>query len=92
MSKAPLSADELHLRYHLIDKYRDLISRRYEDVIENIANIKKIYFDHEEELVVLRSESSEDFSPIYISPNDEWDGLISGTVIQVIKGRAPVSV
>ncbi len=36
MSKAPLSADELHLRYHLIDKYRDLISRRYEDVIENI--------------------------------------------------------
>ena len=36
MSKAPLSTEEIHLRYHLIDKYRGLISRRYDDVIEHI--------------------------------------------------------
>ena len=54
---------------------------------DNVANIKRIYFDHEEEVIVLRSESTLDYSPIYVSPHDEWDGLISGTVIQVIKDR-----
>lgn len=53
------------------------------------ANIKRIYFDHEEEMIVLRSESTRDYGPIYVSPSDEWDGLISGTVIQVIKDRVP---
>lgn len=53
------------------------------------ANIKRIYFDHEEEMIVLRSESTRDYGPIYVSPSDEWDGLISGTVIQVIKDRMP---
>ncbi len=57
---------------------------------DNAANIKRIYFDHEEEIIVLRSESTRDYSPIYVSPNDEWDGLISGTVIQVIKDRVPM--
>jgi hypothetical protein len=37
MSKtSPLSDDELNLKYHLINKYRDLIARRYDDVIKNI--------------------------------------------------------
>lgn len=58
-------------------------------VRDDVANIKRIYFDHEEEVVVLRSESTRDYGPIYVSPNDEWDGLISGTVIQVIKDRTP---
>lgn len=56
---------------------------------DNTANIKRIYFDHEEEVIVLRSESTRDYGPIYVSPNDEWDGLVSGTVVQVIKDRAP---
>ncbi len=56
---------------------------------DGFANIKRIYFDHDEAVIVLRSESSQDYSPIYVSPSDDWDGLISGTVIQVIKDRTP---
>lgn len=54
-------------------------------VEEELANIKRIYFDYKNRMVVLRSESTEDLSPIYVDPNDNWEGLISGTVIQVIK-------
>jgi repressor LexA len=57
-------------------------------VRDSLANIKKIYFNHKEEMIMLRSESTQDYSPIYVSPQDEWDGLISGTVVQVIKDRA----
>lgn len=56
-------------------------------VRDNVANIKCIYFDHEDEMIILRSESTHDYRPIYVSPNDDWDGLISGTVMQVIKDR-----
>lgn len=54
-------------------------------VRDDLANIKRIYFDHDEEMIILRSESTEDYNPIYISPQDSWDGLIGGTVIQVVK-------
>src|ERR1035437_10293594 len=35
-TKPTLSATEISLKYHLINRYRDLISRRYDLVIENI--------------------------------------------------------
>jgi SOS-response transcriptional repressor LexA len=54
-------------------------------VEEELANIKRIYFDYKNHTVILRSESTEDLNPIYVDPNDNWEGLISGTVIQVIK-------
>ena len=54
-------------------------------VRDDVANIKRIYFDHDEEVIILKSESSNDYNPIFVSPNDDWDGLISGTVVQVIK-------
>jgi SOS-response transcriptional repressor LexA len=54
-------------------------------VEEELANIKRIYFDYDNHMVILRSESTEDLSPIYVDPNDNWEGLISGTVVQVIK-------
>jgi SOS-response transcriptional repressor LexA len=54
-------------------------------VEQELANIKRIYFDYDNEMVVLRSESTEDISPIYVDPQDNWDGLVCGTVIQVIK-------
>ncbi len=60
-------------------------------VRDNVANIKQIFFDHSEEVIILRSESTKDYNPIFVSPNDEWDGLISGTVIQVIKAASPSS-
>lgn len=51
----------------------------------NLTNIKRIYFDYGEEIVVLKSESIKRFDPIYVKPEDDWDSLINGTVIQVIK-------
>lgn len=61
-------------------------------VHNDMANIKRIFFDEEDQVVVLRSESTVDYSPIYVDPNDNWDGLISGTVIQVIKDRGTPAV
>lgn len=61
-------------------------------VRDDVANIKQIFFDHEEQVIILRSESSKDFSPIFVSPDDNWDGLISGTVIQVIKSKSPRAI
>jgi repressor LexA len=58
-------------------------------VRDDMANIKQIYFDYEHKTVVLRSESTETFNPIYFSPNDEWDGLIGGTVVDVMKNSKP---
>lgn len=58
-------------------------------VRDDVANIKQIFFDHEEQVIILKSESSKDFSPIFVNPEDNWDGLVSGTVIQVIKSSAP---
>lgn len=55
---------------------------------DDLSNIKRIYFDHEEQMIILRSESTEDYNPIYMSPQDNWDGLVSGTVIQVVKTPA----
>jgi hypothetical protein len=36
--KTELSAADSELKYHLINKYRDLISKRYDEVIKDIAN------------------------------------------------------
>lgn len=54
-------------------------------VYEGLANIKKVHFDFENELIILRSESNQDFQPIVINPNDNWEGLIGGTIIHVVK-------
>jgi SOS-response transcriptional repressor LexA len=54
-------------------------------VVDNLANIKRLHFDQANHQVVLLSESSEDFLPIFVHPDDEREGLISGTVVQVVK-------
>lgn len=59
-------------------------------VHDGLANIKKVFFDYENHVIVLRSESSDDFEPIVISPNDDWEGLIGGTIIHVVnKPKVP---
>lgn len=61
-------------------------SNEYVVVVDNgMANIKKIVFDRENQQIILLSESSYDFAPIYIHSEDMQEGLISGTVIQVIR-------
>lgn len=52
-------------------------------VIDSMANIKKYLWDDENNQVVLVSDSSRDFPPIYIHEDDNF--IINGKVIQVIK-------
>ncbi|MDP1706883.1 MAG: S24 family peptidase [bacterium] len=52
-------------------------------IIDGMANVKKLNVDHANKQIILLSESSKNFSPIYIHENDNF--MISGKVIQVIK-------
>lgn len=52
-------------------------------IIDGMANVKKLNVDHANKQIILLSESSKNFPPIYIHENDNF--MISGKVIQVIK-------
>jgi repressor LexA len=52
-------------------------------VFDDVANIKKFKWDQENNQVVLLSESTRDFPPIFIHEDDNYH--IVGKVIQVIK-------
>jgi repressor LexA len=52
-------------------------------IIDGMANIKRFRYDKENEQVVLMSESTKEFPPIYIHKNDNY--MINGKVVQVIK-------
>jgi len=52
-------------------------------VIDGMANIKKYIKDDENDQIVLMSDSTKDFAPIYIHSDDDF--MVNGKVIQVIK-------
>ncbi len=52
-------------------------------IIDNLANIKKFFKDVKNKYIVLSSESTEDYPPIYIHPREDY--FVSGKVIYVIK-------
>lgn len=52
-------------------------------IIDNVGNIKKFFHDAKNKLIMLMSESTEDYPPIYISPREDY--FVSGKVIYVIK-------
>lgn len=52
-------------------------------VVGGLANIKRFY--RESDRITLLSESSEDYDPIFIHPEDQSDNLISGRVVQVVE-------
>ncbi|MBU1289779.1 hypothetical protein KKG85_00840 [Patescibacteria group bacterium] len=54
-------------------------------IIDGCANIKKLFFDKQNKQVVLLSESSRDYPPIYIHENDYTEHLINGLVVDVLK-------
>ena len=54
-------------------------------VIDALANIKKFHLDEESKQVVLASESTKDYPPIYISEEEIDTYVLSGKVIEVIK-------
>ena len=57
--------------------------------VDNLANIKKYQpefaSDGSLERIVLISESTQQYDPIFIHSEDEADGLIAGVALQVIK-------
>lgn len=53
-------------------------------VFDDVANIKKFKFDTKNNRVVLMSESSQNFPPIFIHEDDDYH--VMGKVIQVVKG------
>jgi SOS-response transcriptional repressor LexA len=54
-------------------------------IIDGVANIKKFYIDKPNNQIVLLSESSQDFPPIYISKKDQDSYLICGRIVDVMK-------
>lgn len=52
-------------------------------VLGGMANIKRFY--RESDRITLLSESSENFDPILIHPEDQSDNLIGGRVVQVVE-------
>ncbi len=53
-------------------------------IIDGCANVKKFKYEKENERIVLFSESTKNYPPIYIHPDDDY--LINGLVIATIKG------
>jgi repressor LexA len=53
-------------------------------VIDGAANIKRFYKDDENKQIVLTSESTYDYPPIYIHQDDFEDFMINGKVVEVI--------
>ena len=54
-------------------------------VVDGLANVKRFMKDTANKRIVLMSESSDNFMPIFVHEDDEREGLISGTVVQVFK-------
>jgi len=52
-------------------------------VIDEVANIKKFILDHRNSRIILESESTKDYLPIFIHEDDQYK--VSGRVIDVIK-------
>lgn len=55
-------------------------------VIDGLANIKKFFLDKEHQQVMLVSESTKDYPPIVIDESEIDQYVLSGRVIEVIKG------
>jgi repressor LexA len=57
--------------------------------VNNLANIKKFLPEQDSEgnlsRIALVSESTEEYEPIFIHPEDESEGLIAGVALQVLK-------
>lgn len=53
--------------------------------IDGMMNIKKFYRDQANHQIILSSESTQDFAPIYIHEDDFVDYLVNGKVVQVMK-------
>jgi SOS-response transcriptional repressor LexA len=56
-------------------------------IIDNKATIKRFIDDRKNGQVILKADSSFDYEPIYLHPDDDVN--ISGKVIGIIKNHTP---
>lgn len=94
MNRAKIAGKSIDSGDYVIVDHSQITPRNGEYVVaidDNKANIKKIFLDHENEQIALMSESTQDYAPIFIDPQERWDSLISGTVIQIVKNPSAVA-
>lgn len=88
MNKANVNGERIEDGdYVVVDpKYKSFKNGDYVlSVIEGVANIKRYFNDKENKRIILLSESSASFSPIFIHYDDLDGYLVNGRIIQVIK-------
>lgn len=88
MNKANINGDSIEDGdYVIVDpKYRSVRNGDYVlSIIDGTANIKRYFNDRDNKRIILLSESSASFSPIFIHYDDMDSYLINGRIIQVIK-------
>lgn len=86
MNKAAVGGKTIEDGDYLIIDPNDTVPHNGEiilSIIDDTANIKRYVWDNANRQIVLMSDSTKDFPPIYIHPDDKF--LINGKVIQVIK-------
>jgi SOS-response transcriptional repressor LexA len=88
MNKANVNGESIQDGdYVIVDpRYRNIANGDYVlSIIDGVANIKRYYKDIDNKRIILLSESSASFSPIFIHYDDLDRYVINGKVIQVIK-------
>ena len=88
MNKANINGESIEDGdYVVVDpKYRSVKNGDYVlSIIDGVANIKRYFNDNENKRIILLSESSASFSPIFIHYDDLDRYLVNGKIIQVIK-------
>src|SRR3989344_1571717 len=88
MNKANINGDSIEDGdYVIVDpRYRNVRNGDYVlSIIDGVANIKRYFNDIDKNRIILLSESSASFSPIFIHYDDMDSYLINGRIIQVIK-------
>lgn len=86
MNQVEISGDSIEDGDYLIVDSSDKNPKNGDIVVsifDNVANIKKFQWDKKNNRIVLTSESTKDFSPIFIHEDDDFS--IAGKVVQVIK-------
>ncbi len=88
MNKANINGDSIEDGdYVVVDpKYRSVKNGDYVlSIIDGVANIKRFFKDITNKRIILLSESSASYSPIFIHFDDLDRYLVNGKIIQVIK-------
>ncbi len=88
MNKANINGESVEDGdYVIVDpSYRSVKNGDYVlSVIDGMANIKRYFDDKPHKRIILLSESSASFSPIFIHYDDLDSYLVNGKIIQVIK-------